>query len=168
MKLIEAAKSGDAAKLEALLVAGGRDVESRDVDGRTAAYWAAREGHAECLEMLARAGASLTARNAHGLSPAEAARICGREAALAVLAEREGPWFVEEGGRGRWVAQALAEGQLGCAQVLLEACSKKDGQDGKAREAADAARALSRMADGGEGLDWDGVWRWLDERGGLS
>jgi ankyrin repeat protein len=55
-KLLEAAKAGDTAKVEKLL-GKGADVNAKAKDGKTALMFAAKEGHAEIVEILKQAGA---------------------------------------------------------------------------------------------------------------
>ncbi|MFQ5927816.1 MAG: ankyrin repeat domain-containing protein [Terriglobia bacterium] len=55
--LIEAAKKGDAAAVEALLAAGA-DVNAKDKDGMTALMLAEKEGHTTVVRLLEKARAT--------------------------------------------------------------------------------------------------------------
>ena len=57
-----------------------------DPDGdRTPAHWAAARGHVLCLDLLLKAGADITIRDAKGLTPLELARDLGQLQCVALL-----------------------------------------------------------------------------------
>jgi hypothetical protein len=59
----------------------GHDVNTVDADGdRTPLHWAAARGHRECIDLLLKAGADKTARDAEGRTPSELAVDCDRPA----------------------------------------------------------------------------------------
>ena len=59
----------------------GHDVNTVDADGdRTPLHWAAARGHRECIDLLLKAGADKTARDAEGRTPSELAVECDRSA----------------------------------------------------------------------------------------
>ena len=64
-QLIEAAKKGDTVSIKALLEAGA-DVNTADVNGRTALIWAAQKGHTETSQALLEAGADVNAKGEDG------------------------------------------------------------------------------------------------------
>ena len=51
-----AAASGSAATLQAVMDAGGADLEAKDVNGYTAFLWACDRGHTEVVAVLTDAG----------------------------------------------------------------------------------------------------------------
>ena len=59
-QLVEAAKNGDTVSIMALLEAGA-DVNTTDVNDRTALIWAAQKGHTETAQALLEAGADVNA-----------------------------------------------------------------------------------------------------------
>ena len=82
--LIEAAKSGDAARVAALL-AEGADARSASRDGTTALHWAARAASTETVERLLEAGADPTIANRYGITPLALAAENGEPAVVAAL-----------------------------------------------------------------------------------
>ena len=59
----------------------GHDVNTVDADGdRAPLHWAAARGHRECIDLLLKAGADKTARDAEGRTPSELAVECDRSA----------------------------------------------------------------------------------------
>ena len=82
--LIEAATSGDAARVAALL-AEGADAEAASPDGTTALHWAARAASAEAVEHLLAAGADPTIANRYGITPLALAAESGEPAVVGAL-----------------------------------------------------------------------------------
>ena len=82
--LIEAAKSGDAARVGALLAAGA-DARAASPDGTTALHWAARAASAEAVERLLAAGADAESANRYGVTPLALAAQSGDPAAVRAL-----------------------------------------------------------------------------------
>lgn len=68
MNLIEYAKHGNVEGVKGLL-AGGADVHAEDGRGRTALWWASREGHVECAAALLDADACVDGANMDGDTP---------------------------------------------------------------------------------------------------
>jgi len=117
--LIEAARIGDVAGVEAAL-AGGADPEAADTNGATALFWAAHAGFADVVRVLAEAGARLdpegtirvVGTGAYG-SPLAAAAAGGHVAVLEALTERgvdldQPGWDSEAGERAGWTAAQWA------------------------------------------------------------
>jgi ankyrin repeat protein len=75
--LQQAAESGYA-RVVALLIRRGADVNAEFKDGRTPLYWAARNGHTDVVAMLIRNGANVNA-NARGRSALKGAIEGGRD-----------------------------------------------------------------------------------------
>ncbi len=84
--LIEAAKSGDATRVAALL-AEGADADATSPDGTTALHWAARAASAETVERLIEAGADSAIANRYGITPLALAAESGEPAVVGALIE---------------------------------------------------------------------------------
>lgn len=85
--LIEAARTGDAAAVEALL-AKGADVNAKDDrTGGTALMFAALEGHTDVVRLLVAAGADVNAEYEEGTTPSMLAARMGHPAVVQLLEE---------------------------------------------------------------------------------
>ena len=82
--LIEAARTGDAASVAALLAAGS-DASAASPDGTTALHWAARAASPEAVEHLLAAGADAESANRYGVTPLALAAESGEAATVAAL-----------------------------------------------------------------------------------
>lgn len=80
VRLVEAAKQGDAATLRALVKQG--DVNAPEADGSTALHWAAHRENLEAVDLLLRAGANARAANRYGVTPLSIAAIGGNAAII--------------------------------------------------------------------------------------
>jgi hypothetical protein len=65
----------------------GIDLEAKDISGKTALIFAACFGHAECLELLIKAGADLSAKDHEG----KTALACARNFIRNFPKEKSGP-----------------------------------------------------------------------------
>jgi ankyrin repeat protein len=86
--LIALVARGGSADDVRLLVAAGADVgavEKLGSDGRSAMFWAARQGHAEVVEALARAGADCNQATVNSRSPLWIASLNGHLRCVEVL-----------------------------------------------------------------------------------
>lgn len=72
-QLIEAAKNGQAEKVQALLEVGA-DVDAKDEDGITALWAAAAGGHTDIVRTLLDGGADVNTRTNNGLTALMASR----------------------------------------------------------------------------------------------
>ena len=87
--LFDAVRSGDAAKVKALLQADPKLVEARTEDGSTALHLAALEGQAAVAQLLLASGAQVNARGLREETPLHMAMYDGhREVAEALLASQ--------------------------------------------------------------------------------
>ena len=84
----EAAKSGDLAKVRALVDKDGALVNVRDESGRTPLHWACRGVHAEVVEFLAERGADVNTRDAKGVCPLHSVSSRGHIGAARALIDR--------------------------------------------------------------------------------
>ena len=82
--LLEAARSGDAARVAALLDEGA-DARAAGPDGTTALHWAARAASAEAVEHLLAAGADAGSVNRYGVTPLALAAESGEPAVVGAL-----------------------------------------------------------------------------------
>jgi ankyrin repeat protein len=83
--LFEAAAAGDVPRLRELVSARGSSVQAIDPVGRTALFYAAREGHAAAVEELVRLGARVDASNHYGSTPLHSAAREGHLDAIQAL-----------------------------------------------------------------------------------
>ena len=82
--LIEAARSGDAVRVAALLDQGA-DARIATPDGTTALHWAARAAAADAVEHLLAAGADAASANRYGITPLALASESGEPAVVRAL-----------------------------------------------------------------------------------
>ena len=82
--LIEAARSGNAARVAALLDEGA-DARTTAPDGTTALHWAARAAAAEAVEHLLAAGADAASANRYGVTPLALAAESGEPTVVGAL-----------------------------------------------------------------------------------
>jgi len=83
-KLIEAAKSANAAVLRVLLKQPAA-VNTPEADGTTALHWAVRADHLESVQLLLRAGANARASNRYGVTPLSLAALNGNAVIIEAL-----------------------------------------------------------------------------------
>ena len=81
VRIVEAARVGDRAAVQALIGAGG-DVNASSPDGTTALHWAAQRGDRDLVEVLMTHGARVGAANRYGVTPL---RIACEHGHLAVV-----------------------------------------------------------------------------------
>jgi ankyrin repeat protein len=126
--LVEAAKSGDAAKVRALLAAHA-DPNSAAKDGSTALMWAVQKDHLEAAQLLLQAGANAQAMNRYGAAAIALACTSGNAAMVEALlnAGVEANSASQEGETA--LMTCARAGSLGAVQVLL-----KHGADVNAKE----------------------------------
>ena len=84
--LIDAARAGDAARVRALLEAGG-DAGAAELDGSSALLWASHRDDRESVRLLIDAGADVSAANDLGATPLWAASENGSTAVVRMLLE---------------------------------------------------------------------------------
>ncbi len=82
--LIEAARSGDAARVAAL-IEEGVDPRAASPDGTTALHWAARSASAAAVEHLLAGGADAASANRYGITPLALAAESGEPAVVGAL-----------------------------------------------------------------------------------
>ena len=85
-QLLNAAAAGEIARLMEAL-SSGADFDAKNEYGRTAAMWAAWDGHEDCLRTLISAGADLDAKDNDGWTAAMFAAGYGHGDCLRMLAE---------------------------------------------------------------------------------
>merc|ERR1719174_757087 len=82
-----AAMAGDARSVSTLLLEAGCDKDKAREDGKTPAYMAAQEGHADCLRLLLEAGCDKDKAQQDGATPAFIAAQTGHADCLRLLLE---------------------------------------------------------------------------------
>lgn len=87
--LLQAARAGDAAAVEASLQAGS-DANQRGSEGETALHWAADRGHEAVLSLLLRHGADVNAADSDGLTALHYAALAEQRGAAELLAAAPG------------------------------------------------------------------------------
>lgn len=112
--------------LHALAVVGARLTRRDFAAGNTPAMVAASHGQTPCLRYLVkRAGRHLLSeRNNDGLSSVCFAVLCGREEALAAIADIDPSLLLDPDPKGWSGAHyAAAEGKVGCLRIMADACT---------------------------------------------
>jgi len=123
ISLKEAATRGDVAALAQHRQAGS-DLNAKlsDVDGWTAAHYAAHYGHSAALQFLHEAGANLNATNTRGETPAYLAAEGRNTEALETLAKAGADLQKAETNQGRTPAHVAARnGDVDALRVLIQA-----------------------------------------------
>src|SRR5262245_37235604 len=117
--LVDAARNGDAARVQALL-RQRIDVNLRGVDGSTALHWAANREDVEMVDVLLRAGADVKATNRHGVSPLSLAALKGHAAIIERLlkAGADPNTALPEGETA--LMTAARTGRIDAVRVLIE------------------------------------------------
>jgi ankyrin repeat protein len=83
----------------------------RDFQGRTALFWACRNGHVPCARVLCDAGARLRARDGYGATPLHEAARHGRAGAVQWLLARGAPAGATDGA-GRTPEEATSHPEV--------------------------------------------------------
>ncbi len=127
--LIEAAKTGDAAAVRALLDRGV-DVDASEPDGTTALHWAAHNDDLDLAARLVRAGAAVDATTRHGVAPLALAATNGSPGVLGMLLEA-GADPNRASGEGETPLMTVARnGVVSAIAVLLEHGAEVDAVEG--------------------------------------
>jgi ankyrin repeat protein len=90
-EIIKAAKSGDSAKVKALLATDPNLINARDKDGSTPLHCATWKGHEDVVALLLKAGANVNAQNTNehwGTTPLHAAAHANHAAIASLLIEQ--------------------------------------------------------------------------------
>jgi len=120
LRVVEAARSGDASAVRAL-VQKRADVKASEPDGTTALHWAVRSGDAGLVAVLIRAGAAVGARNRYGVTPLSLAASTGHAAIIDALL-KGGARADEAGPEGETALMLAARsGSAAAVALLLEA-----------------------------------------------
>ena len=143
--LVDAARSGDAATVRAL-VAKRADVNAPGVDGATPLHWAVHRDDAEMVELLVRAGANVSQENRYGVRPLWLASVNGSPKVLALLLRAGAdPNTTMPGGETALMTAARAGNAEGL-KVLVEAGADVNAKDARGQTALMWAAARNNAA----------------------
>lgn len=125
----EAARSGDLAKVAALIEKTPGLIGAKDAAGRTPLHWACRGVHFEVVKLLAARGADVNARDNAGMTALHSVSSRGHLEAARVLLDKGAR--VEAEAPGRWTALHLAarNGRMDVAVLLAEKGAPLDVQN---------------------------------------
>ena len=128
LTLLMAAEAGDAFSAQAILDAGGSDLEARrDFDGATALLVACENGHVDCVEALIKAGCDKEARDNDGFTGLMIAAENGKLAVVQALLDTGGSDLEAREIDGYTAFQsACFRGHVDCMEALSKAgCNKE-------------------------------------------
>lgn len=127
-ELLDAARRGDGAVVQALLDAGA-DANVRQADGAAALHWAVHRDDAAMTRGLLRAGADVDAANEYGVTPLSlaAANASARMVEL-LLAAGADPNVARDGGETP-LMRAAATGSAAAVEALLASGAEVDAAD---------------------------------------
>jgi ankyrin repeat protein len=139
-ELVEAARAGDRARVEALL-SSGANVDEKDEQGSTALMFAALRGDAKMVHALLAANANPNLRDAHGESALLLGAGRGAEVVSALLAAGADPNLADA--EGETPLLVAAAGHEESVRLLLEGGADVDHQDQFGVSALTVAEAAS-------------------------
>ena len=117
--LVDAAKSGDMATVQALLRQKA-DVNQPGIDGATALHWASYREDVPMVEALIRAGADVKATNRHGVTPLALASLKGNGAIIGLLIKAGADSNAALAAGETALMTAARTGRIDAVNVLLE------------------------------------------------
>ena len=129
--IIEAAKTGDLAKVRALVEASPGQVGAKDQAGRTPLHWACRGVHPEVVEYLVAHGADVNARDNAGVSPLHSVSSRGHVQAVKTLIAAGARIEAKMNDQSTPLHLAAAQGHGNLVALLLEKGAPVDVRDGK-------------------------------------
>ena len=146
-RVADAAMSGDAAAVRALLVAR-EDVNTAQGDGMTALHWAARRGHLEMVKMLLAAGANVRATTRLGsYTPLLLASEGGHAAVIEALTGAGADPAAATASGVTPLMLASASGQVDAIRVLLSHGADVNAAEPTRGETAIMFAAANRRTD---------------------
>jgi ankyrin repeat protein len=143
--LVEAARSGDAAAVRAL-VAKRADVNAPGVDGTTPLHWAVHHDAAEMVELLVRAGANVSQENRYGVRPLWLAAVNGSPKVVALLLRAGADPNTAMTGGETVVMTAARAGNADTLKALAEAGADINAKDARGQTALMWAAARNNAA----------------------
>lgn len=119
-RLLTATTQGDIDQIKDLLERGA-NIDAND-EGRTACFYAVREGHTSCLEYLIEHGARVDDCDEYfGCTPLILAAERGREECLALLIKHGGDILHVDGAGMTALHRAAEGGHIDCVKMLIKA-----------------------------------------------
>ncbi len=147
--LVDAAKSGNRAQIEAILQGNPTAVAQVGPDGTTALHWAVNRDDVEMVDLLIRARADVKAQNRYGFPPIAFAAVNGNAAVLSrMIAAGADPNTSVPGGE-TILMTAARTGDPDAIEVLLKAGAEVNATDASGQTAlmwAAAANNASSIA----------------------
>lgn len=128
-RALRAAKYGEAQALAEALAASAEAANAVDPQGCTPLYWAARNGHAKCVDVLLRAGADKEAGDKGGWTPLHVSAANGRTECVEQLLAAGALVDARDKYGNTPLSHAASNGRLASIHALLRAGSNKDAQD---------------------------------------
>ncbi|XP_071960040.1 ankyrin repeat and SOCS box protein 5-like [Antedon mediterranea] len=119
-----AASHGNVEKIQQIYQAEGTvGINRKDFYGKSALYWAAYKGHANCLEVLIENGADVNSQCKHGQAPLHAVSALYPEC-MSLLIKAGADVDLRDNWGVTPMYTAACNGQLECIKLLIKAGSK--------------------------------------------
>ena len=146
-EIIEAARSGDLAKVKELAAANPGVVNAKDPDGRTPLHWACRGVHLEVLEFLLARGADGNTGDRNGASPLHWATMAGHASMVKLLLDHGADPSARDANGDTPLNLAASQGFRETVDLLLDREAQMDTSAGKALVLLQAAarQGLARL-----------------------
>ncbi len=119
----DAAKAGDAQQVERL-IAGGVDVDEKDIADKTALLWGADAGHLDVVQVLVAKGANVNAKDFTGVTPIMFAVLGQHESILELFIANGGDVNLEDSVGITALDNAIHRGYIGVVEKLKRAGAK--------------------------------------------
>ncbi len=147
--LVDAAKSGNRAQIEAILQGNPAAVAQVGPDGTTALHWAVNRDDVEMVDLLIRARADVKAQNRYGFPPIAFAAVNGNAAVLSRMIAAGADANTSVPGGETILMTAARTGDPDAIEVLLKAGAEVNATDASGQTAlmwAAAANNASSIA----------------------
>jgi ankyrin repeat protein len=145
--LLNAAELGHDSVLTYFLNLENYDIDSKDSRGRTALWWASKNGCKHAVSSLLVAGsATVNSKDKDNRTPLHIAVETGNDAIVALLLGKGADINVQGGRCGNALRTASADGQEAMVKLLLEKGAEVNAQGGQHGNALQAASAIGNKA----------------------